>query len=1351
MPSKEKNDADPPLTAVERLQSLNLVSRIASESSNHLGISDRTLAEFIINLAERRIKSFLKEQFAREGGTLYHVPLLSSEDDNINTTVGGGGGGGDAGAAGGNNNKLRITLISSAIERDIDTISAYRDDLITNGAGDNIHPTFAARILRIVCDMSPRMERLMKKMEEKKRKNKRKLNNNSSGAGDDGVRVGELGTVMSSIAPSGRRQQIEGQFPGLAGRNLTGAVPLEDGFYEHNSNPTATTTNSNTGDSSTNQDFNVHARSRNKRRWDAAGEEEGDTETKIKVVPTDAEQHRRPKETSMRSKSNLPAWMTQKQEPSTMEDATGRGEGLQLYQIFTGTVQRVLDFGVVVEIHAPPSSASSEDKITGMVHAAHVSKTRVEKPRDAGVRPGQRVYVKVISIGNRGVAGGAGEGGLMLSMKDVDQNSGKDLMPYRTVAAGGSGGGSIVNNNTMNNITENTAASASAAVVHPGLDVSALKRRQEEEEAEHITHRQMQGLNDSSSRGDYYGNNNNGGGGAVSGGTVRRKQQLTEQELFEAQQLIRSGVLPVEQYPTFDGEGGLGMLAQETTEEETEVELAEFEPAFLRGQTRRSGRDLEPVRIVKNPDGSLQRAAMQQGTLAKERRELRQAQANQLVDSIPKDLNRPWEDPLPEAGERHFAQELRSINMSAFDGAPEWKQKAESKTLSYGIISNKSIKEQRESLPIYRLKPELMRAMTENQVLVVIGETGSGKTTQMTQYLHELGVTRNGVIGCTQPRRVAAISVAKRVAEEFGCTLGDEVGYTIRFDDVTSQSTIIKYMTDGMLMREYLADNDLKRYAALMLDEAHERTIHTDVLFGLLKDLCYRRPDLKLIVTSATLDAEKFSSYFMECPIFTIPGRTYPVEILYTKEPESDYLDASLITIMQIHLSEPAGDILLFLTGQEEIDTACETLYSRMKALGDLAPELIILPVYSSLPSEMQSRIFEPAPPGSRKCIVATNIAEASLTIDGIYYVVDPGFSKQKAFNAKLGMDSLVVTPISQASARQRAGRAGRTGPGKCYRLYTEMAYKNEMLPTNIPEIQRTNLGNVVLQLKAMGINDLLGFDFMDPPPVATLVGAMEGLHALGALDDEGLLTRLGRKMAEFPLEPNLSKMLLLSVDLGCSDEILTITALLSVENPFYRPRDKQGQADMKKAKFHQAEGDHLTLLAVYKAWEASKFSNPWCFENFVQARSMRRSQDVRKQLVTIMDRYKLDILSAGKNYKKICMAITAGFFTNAAKKHPQEGYLTLVDQNPVYIHPSSALFNKNPEWVIYHELVLTTKEYMRNIMVIDAKWLIELAPSFYKRADPNKMTKAKRMEKIEPLFDRFNPKDAWRLSRRKG
>ncbi|KAK1405155.1 RNA helicase [Heracleum sosnowskyi] len=334
------------------------------------------------------------------------------------------------------------------------------------------------------------------------------------------------------------------------------------------------------------------------------------------------------------------------------------------------------------------------------------------------------------------------------------------------------------------------------------------------------------------------------------------------------------------------------------------------------------------------------------------------------------------------------------------------------------------------------------------------------------------------------------------------------------------------------------------------------------------------------------LDAEKFSRYFFNCNIFTIPGRTFPVEILYTKQPESDYLDAAIITVLQIHLAEPAGDILLFLTGQEEIDHACQCLYKRIKGLGKDAPELIPLPVYSALPSEMQSRIFEPAPPGKRKVVVATNIAEASLTIDGIYYVIDPGFAKQNVYNPTQGLDSLVITPISQASAKQRAGRAGRTGPGKCYRLYTESAFHNEMPPTSIPEIQRINLGVTTLSMKAMGINDLLSFDFMDPASPQALISAMEQLYSLGALDEEGLVTKLGRKMAEFPLDPPLSKMLL-----GCSDEVLTIIAMITTGNIFYRPREKQAQADEKRAKYFQPEGDHLTLLSVYEAWKAKNFS----------------------------------------------------------------------------------------------------------------------------------------------------------------
>lgn len=958
-----------------------------------------------------------------------------------------------------------------------------------------------------------------------------------------------------------------------------------------------------------------------------------------------------------------------------------------LFGIYDGKITNVLDFGCFVELDGFRGKE-------GLVHVAQVQQGMVRDLKQI-IKRGQRVKVKVISISGSKMA---------LSMKEVDQSTGQDLFPERSREA-------LARINTELRNPSRPIEKGSTSI-NGGLDVKTFKEREMEE-----------------------------------GG--KRRKKLSSPELWEARQLINAGVLDVSEFPTFDSETGMGILQNVEAEETVDIEINEDEPAFLRGQTKMS-RELSPVRIVKNPDGSMQRAALQQSQAMKERKELKQAQSNSLIDSIPKDLSKPWEDPMPAVGERHFAQELRSINIGGSLELPEWKQKTQGKGLSYGIISDKSIKEQRESLPIYRLKSELCNAIAQNQVLVVIGETGSGKTTQMTQYMAELGYSKLGIIGCTQPRRVAAMSVAKRVAEEYGCELGQEVGYTIRFEDCTSPSTVIKYMTDGMLMREYLADNNLTRYIAMMLDEAHERTIHTDVLFGLLKGLLQRRRDFKLIVTSATLDAEKFSKYFFDCPIFTIPGRTFPVEILYCKEAEQDYMEAALVTIMQIHLSEPAGDILVFLTGQEEIDTCAEILFSRMKALGEMAPELIILPVYGALPSEMQSRIFEPAPPGARKCIIATNIAEASLTIDGIYYVIDPGFCKQKVFNSKLGMDSLVVCPISQASARQRAGRAGRTGPGKCYRLYTESAYLTEMLPSSIPEMQRTNLANVVLQLKAMGINDLLGFDFMDPPPVQTLVGAMESLYSQGTLDEEGLLTRLGRKMAEFPLEPNLSKMLIISHELGCSEEILTIVAMLSVENPFYRPKDKQAQADMKKAKFHHPEGDHLTLLNVYEAWKAAKFSNPWCFENFLQPRAMRRSQDVRKQLVMIMDRYKMDIVSAGRNLTMVRKCIVAGFFTNVAKKDPQEGYKTIVENQPVFIHPSSALFNKNPEWVLYNELVLTTKEYMRNVLAIDAKWLAELAPNFYKKADPKKISKTKMNEKIEPLFDRYNPKDSWRLSRRK-
>lgn len=950
----------------------------------------------------------------------------------------------------------------------------------------------------------------------------------------------------------------------------------------------------------------------------------------------------------------------------------------EVSKIYAGKVANIVPFGCFVQLDG------LKRRWEGLVHISQLRREgRVANASDV-VSRGQKVLVKVLSVGGQKVS---------LSMKDVDQETGKDLNPVVPIVK---------------------AEEDEKHLRNPDRPTSLLELQRNYDEDETYSR--------------------------------KRVQRLSSPEKWEIKQMLAASCIDRSELPEFDTETGI-LPREDDEEEDVEIELVEEEPPFLHGHGRALG-DLSPVRIVKNPDGSLAQAAMMQSALAKERREQKMLQREQEMDSVPTGLNKNWIDPLPEAESRTLAANMRGIGLQTQD-LPEWKKHViGGKKSSFGKKTNLTLLEQRQSLPIYKLREDLVKAVTDNQILIVIGETGSGKTTQITQYLAEAGFTTRGKIGCTQPRRVSAMSVAKRVAEEFGCCLGQEVGYTIRFEDCTGPETNIKYMTDGMLLRECLMDLDLKTYSVIMLDEAHERTIHTDVLFGLLKQAVGRRPDLKLIVTSATLDAVKFSQYFFEAPIFTIPGRTFEVEVMYTKEPETDYLDAALITVMQIHLREPPGDILLFLTGQEEIDTACEILYERMKSLGPDVPELIILPIYSALPSEMQTRIFEPAPPGSRKVVIATNIAETSLTIDGIYYVVDPGFVKQKVYNSKTGMDSLIVTPISQAAAKQRAGRAGRTGPGKCYRLYTERAYRDEMLPTPVPEIQRTNLATTVLQLKTMGINDLLHFDFMDAPPVESLIMALESLHSLSALDNEGLLTRLGRRMAEFPLEPNLSKMLIMSVHLQCSDEILTIVSMLSVQNVFYRPKDKQALADQKKAKFNQAEGDHLTLLAVYNSWKNNKLSNAWCYENFVQIRTLKRAQDVRKQLLGIMDRHKLDVVSAGKNTVRIQKAVCSGFFRNAAKKDPQEGYRTLVDSQVVYIHPSSALFNRQPEWVIYHELVQTTKEYMREVTTIDPKWLVEFAPAFFKFSDPTKLSKFKKNQRLEPLYNKYEEPNAWRISR---
>uniref|UniRef100_A0A7M6DPX2 RNA helicase n=2 Tax=Clytia hemisphaerica TaxID=252671 RepID=A0A7M6DPX2_9CNID len=542
------------------------------------------------------------------------------------------------------------------------------------------------------------------------------------------------------------------------------------------------------------------------------------------------------------------------------------------------------------------------------------------------------------------------------------------------------------------------------------------------------------------------------------------------------------------------------------------------------------------------------------------------------------------------------------------------------------------------------------------------------------------------------------------------------VGYSIRFEDCSSEKTIVKYMTDGMLLREFLGEPDLESYSVMIIDEAHERTLHTDILFGLIKDIARFRSDIKLLISSATLDAEKFSSFFDDAPIFRIPGRRFPVDIFYTKAPEADYLDACVVTVLQIHLTQPLGDVLVFLSGQEEIETCNELLQERVRKLGTKIKELLILPIYANLPSDMQAKIFEPTPPGARKVVIATNIAETSLTIDGIVYVIDPGFCKQKSYNPRTGMESLVVTPVSKASANQRAGRAGRVAAGKCFRLFTAWAYNNELEENTIPEIQRTNLGNVVLLLKSLGINDLINFDFMDPPPAETLILALEQLYALGALNHKGELTKLGRKMAELPVDPMMSKMILASEKYKCVEQILSISAMLSVNaSIFYRPKDKIVHADNARKNFFRPGGDHLTLLNVYEQWVESGFSTQWCYENFIQFRSMRRARDVRDQLVGLMERVEIELTSSPHDAVAPRKAITAGFFYHTAKFGQGGQYRTIKHQQSVMMHPNSSLFEEQPRWVLYHELVFTSKEFMRSLIEIDNSWLLEVAPHYYK------------------------------------
>ncbi|KAK9838275.1 hypothetical protein WJX81_001973 [Elliptochloris bilobata] len=638
-----------------------------------------------------------------------------------------------------------------------------------------------------------------------------------------------------------------------------------------------------------------------------------------------------------------------------------------------------------------------------------------------------------------------------------------------------------------------------------------------------------------------------------------------------------------------------------------------------------------------------------------------------------------------------------------------------------------SLQAAREALPIWAARAQLVEEVRCCTALVLVGETGSGKTTQLPQFLLAAGLAQGGMIGVTQPRRVAATSVARRVAQEMGVALGAEVGYTIRFDDVSSGATRIKYLTDGMLLREALADPLLRRYKVIVLDEAHERTMQTDILFGLIKGVQARRKgDLRLVVMSATLDAAKFVTYFAGSKAAYLQGRQFPVQVLYTAAPEESYLDAALATVMQVHAEEAPGDVLVFLTGQDEIESLARLINARAavasKEAGGIA--LQVVPIYAALPPEQQARVFEPAPDGARKVVLATNIAETSITIPGVRYVVDPGLIKARSYNARLGSDSLQVVPTSQAQARQRSGRAGREAPGKAFRLYTEAAFQ-ALPPTTEPEIRRSPLAGMALQLLALGVTDLPAFDFMDKPPMGALMRALEQLLALGALDADGRLTQpLGRRMARLPVDPAFAKVLLAGAETCCAEEALTVVAMVSTDPVFTNPGQQRDAAAAARRRFVSPLGDHLTLLNVFQAYllVGKAGRGRWCAEHHVSARALRKAADIRAQLAGHLTALELQAGASGAPgapgdaTDRLRRALVAGLFSHAAVALPDGTFKVLASGQAVALHPSSVLCGKRPACIVFDELLRTTRDYARQVTAIDAAWLPELAPIFFAR-----------------------------------
>ena len=628
-----------------------------------------------------------------------------------------------------------------------------------------------------------------------------------------------------------------------------------------------------------------------------------------------------------------------------------------------------------------------------------------------------------------------------------------------------------------------------------------------------------------------------------------------------------------------------------------------------------------------------------------------------------------------------------------------------------------------EGLPVSQRKAEIEKLLSEHQVIVVAGETGSGKTTQLPKMCLELGLGHLGTIGHTQPRRIAARSVAARIAEELQTELGDLVGYKVRFNDQISDNTQIKLMTDGILLAEIQTDRFLNQYSCLIIDEAHERSLNNDFILGYLKQLLPRRPDLKVIITSATIDVERFSKHFNNAPIIEVSGRTYPVEVRYrpvADEEDQDQLQGILNAVDELQ-AEGRGDILIFMNGEREIRDTAEALQKQNLKHTE------ILPLFARLSAQEQNKIFHPS--GLNRIVLATNVAETSLTVPGIKYVIDPGTARISRYSYRTKVQRLPIEPISQASANQRKGRCGRVSEGICIRLYSEEDFNNRPEFTD-PEILRTNLASVILQMTALGLDDIEAFPFVDAPDKRHIQDGVKLLEELGAFEtvqtksgEKRRLTTIGRQLAQLPVDPRLAKMLLSAVDFGSVYEVMIIVSALSIQDPRERPTEKQQASDEKHRRFADKKSDFLAFLNLWnyvqeqqKELTKNQFRRQ-CQKDFLNYLRIREWQDIYQQIRLAVREMGLPINSEKAEYQQIHTALLSGLLSHIGLKEAEKQQYLGARNAHFAIFPNSVLFKKQPKWVMAAELVETSKLWGRMVAEIEPEWIEPIADHLTKKS----------------------------------